>query len=454
MRLPHQKSNRAEPPRPPVLAIIRAGRLLILVLAAGLAWVYPDAKPDAVLGRLNYWQFWLAVAVTGLALFALVLHFLPLRWRRPFGFRAAAIILSLLVVLAMGELLGWFLPVRHQMDNPWYFAAGGGISDSVELPFERPPHLKWEGMSRGDLALLNGDADPYARTITFETDSEGFRNSRDLAQADLVFIGDSFTEAGNVLETESFVALAGQRLGLTTRNLGRAGYTAATELIVLKKFGLPCRPRIVVWQIAESNDLTEMRIYQDWIAHGRPRYFDTQPPSVRREAWQRRSPTFRLFVALRQITPRPWPLAGTFRDETGVEHPIRFLSAPGLQPPVRTHEAWPAFSQTLLEGAELCQSNHIQLLVLLLPMKSRVLGPYTKLAEPATGAFSRAESDSLGAVLKEFCGAHHIPFADATHALQGQAKAGRLVYQPFDTHLSPLGHQVVAELIATRLSSP
>ncbi|MFO1514222.1 MAG: hypothetical protein U1F83_15135 [Verrucomicrobiota bacterium] len=289
---------------------------VLLLLTAGLAWFCPAAKADAVCGRLNYFQFWVAMLLTVATTFSLVLLLLSPAMRRTVGFRMAAVLMALFVAVAVAEVVAYVLPVRHQMDNPWYLAAGGGTSDGVELPFERPPHLKWEGLSRGDLALLNGDPDPYARPVTFETDMDGFRNSRDIGQADLITIGDSFTEAGNVMESESFSTLAGRRMGLSSRNLGRAGYTAATELIVLNKYGLKCRPKVVVWQIAEANDLAEMVIYEKWVSFGRPRYFDAKPDTARREAWQRRSPTFRLFAALRDNTRSPWPWLELFGIRT------------------------------------------------------------------------------------------------------------------------------------------
>ncbi|HEX5222528.1 MAG TPA: hypothetical protein VFZ59_23435, partial [Verrucomicrobiae bacterium] len=258
-------------------------------------WLLSAHKPNAVLGRLSYLQFWLSVILLISAASFFVVRQLPGRLRRAVAFRFAAVAMGLVIALSLCEAIAFLWPVKHQMDNPWYLVAGGGTSDSVDLPFERPPHLQWEGMSRGDLALLNGDADPYARRITFETDREGFRNSRDIERADLITIGDSFTEAGNVLEAESFSVLAGQQLGLSSRNLGRAAYTAATELTVLKKYGLKCQPKVVVWQVSEANDLVEMQTYTNWVAAGRPRYFDVKPKSARFDAWKTRSPTVRIF---------------------------------------------------------------------------------------------------------------------------------------------------------------
>ncbi|PWU18893.1 MAG: hypothetical protein C5B50_07705 [Verrucomicrobia bacterium] len=431
--------------------------LCLFAAASALAWLTPGSKANTVFGRLNYSQFWLAIFLT-LATISSVAVALGGKAR---ALKISAVWLGLLAAILITELLAWSWPARHQMDNPWYIDAGGGTTDSIELPFERPPHLKWRGLSRGDLAFMNHDDDPYARTITFETDFEGFHNAKDIRQADLVMIGDSYTEAGNIPEDENFTSLASRKLGLSARNLGRAGYTTPTELIVLKKYGLPCRPKFIVWQIAESNDLAECIAYENWIAKGRGPYFQTifrnssaGIPSAS-ERWQRRSPTYNLFTALRHHDLNPWPFTGTFTDRQQNEIPIRFALEFGLQQPARGHRGWPTFSTALAEGAEICRTNNIHLLVVLIPMKYRALGPYTHfppgVRERAEAFPGASQEDSLGPLLQLFCDAHKIPFADATPILREKAKAGDLVYLPFDTHLSPAGHQAVAELITDKL---
>ena len=101
------------------------------------------------------------------------------------------------------------------MDNHFYILAGGGARADHDLPFVRPAHLHWTGTSRGDLARMANEADPDARVVTFQTDALGFRNSVEAERADLVFIGDSFTEAGYLPESETFVSLVGHKVGLT-----------------------------------------------------------------------------------------------------------------------------------------------------------------------------------------------------------------------------------------------
>ncbi|HTQ49964.1 MAG TPA: hypothetical protein VMJ12_04580 [Candidatus Acidoferrales bacterium] len=429
----------------------------VISLAAVAAWVLPVRQPNAVFGRLDYLQFWSAVILTAAAVSVWVVALAPAPRRRFLGFQICAIWLGLTVAVGAAELLAFVLPIRSVMDNSFFLSKKSGQQRTPELPFERPAHLKWEGSSRGDLARMLDDDDPDARPITFQTDQDGFRNSQDITQADLVMIGDSFTEAGNVPDQEIFSTLVQNRLGLKMRNLGRAGYTAATELIVLKKFGLPCRPKIVVWQVAESNDLWESRVYANWVADGRPDYFlfTNDKGMGSSGGWRERSPTFRLFSLLRHREPSAYPFQGLFRDDRGREHLVRFLTAMGLLESARETPYWESFSSAIAEAAALCRSNHIRFLVVLMPDKYRVMGPHTELPEPVVrriAAMPGVPADSsVQAMLGPFCASNDIPYLDCTPELCARAMAGELVYQPMDTHLSSRGHQIVADLIARRL---
>jgi hypothetical protein len=44
-----------------------------------------------------------------------------------------------------------------------------------------------------------------------------------------------------------------------------------------------------------------------------------------------------------------------------------------------------------------------------------------------------------------------LEFVDLTPLLEAEARAGELAYEPYDTHFSPRGHEVVAREIAQRL---
>ena len=444
---------------------VRYGVILAAAVAVAAVWLSPPCTPGGVLGRLGYGRFVLAVSVTCIATVAAILACISPARRRTWAFRVAAVVVSVLGILGAAELAAWFLPPIHIMDNPFYINASPDRDDAnPDLPFRRPAHLEWRGLSRGDLAILNQEPDPYARVITFRTDHEGFRNNRDLRQAGIVLLGDSFTEAGNIPEEETFAWVAAAMLGETGRNLGVSGYAPPIERIVLERFGLDMNPRIVVWQIAENNDLKECVRYRNWLAHGRPRVASAEDPGrlSRRDSWRRRSPSYRTFVLLRRAPAWLRGPSGMTGTADGHRHPIRFLFTPDPALDAESHPGFVDLVSALEAGQELLAARGIRLLVCLVPMKFRAMAPVTDF-EHTSRSFLEArglqppdwdvpKAAILAEPLSRFCAGKGIEFLDLTPALREAAQAGTLVYQPFDTHLTAAGHRIVAEAIAGRLS--
>jgi len=340
--------------------------------------------------------------------------------------------------------------MRDPMDNPWHLVTGHAAKASDELLIERPPYIHWTGLSRGDLAIVQEDADPYEREVTFQTDYEGFRNSTDIKQADIIFIGDSFTEAGNVPDDEIFVQRTGKTLGVTVRNLGRSSYSPPAELIVLKKYGLKCHPKTVVWQIAESNDLEESQAFKYWQETGRPRsQMGEQTWSARADAWKKRSPSYRVFTLLQRRAP--WPLSGTFRAADGQIHPIRFYDKPEPKHTPLRSPGWPVMVDAITEGAALLKQENSRLIVVLIPMKIRAMGHAVTWSEEAQTKlgwnWELPPFNTLAAQVGGLCDQLGVTFIDTTPRLRELTTAGELVYLPYDTHLSPAGHAAVSELI-------
>jgi hypothetical protein len=422
--------------------------LVLLGTGAGClaAWLLPGAKPGAVLGYLSWGEFVLAVLSTALVVSVLLVVATPPPRQRLVGFRTAAVWLGVLGPLIVWEAVAFLLP-PGRMENP-YYSLGGKNKAVDNLFYDRPPHLHWEGLSRGDLAVLNDEADPYATRVTFDTDHEGFRNSQDQTQADLIFLGDSFTEAGYLAEEDTFVQLTARALGRSARNLGRLGYSPPNELVVLREYGLKCQPRAVIWQIAEANDLADAVVYRDWVADGCPPFYTIigGREGGRINHWKTLSPTWQLFRMLRRR--QPWPLRGTFQDRTGQKQEVRFLELPGAKHSPVGHPGWPIVEQAIEKGAQLLDEKKVPLIVLLVPMKVRVLGPRVEFApevrEKVGPDWDLAPSQTMAAHLKGLCQQRGIRFVDATPALRAAAAAGDLVYLPLDTHLSREGHQVVS----------
>lgn len=413
------------------------------------AWFLPASKQGGVFGRLNYPEFMLAPLLTGALVSLAVLLFCAPSSRHGVGLRLGLLWLGTLVALLGSEALALWLPVRQALNNPWYMTGEAAMEASQKLPFVRPPHVEWTGVSRGDIAMMMGAHDPYAQKVTFHTDHEGFRNAADLKQADLIFIGDSATEAGNIPEQETFVQLAGNALDCSVRNMGRTGYTTLEELIVLEDYGLPCKPKTVVWQISESTDLAEAVHTLEWISKGRQPMVNESKQLEPIDVWRHRSLSYRLFNYLRS-TP-PWSVSGTFVDTKGIRHPVAFLTVPGPQHSPRNNAGWQPFADALVAGKAILDEQNIDLIVLLLPIKLRAIGYATELSPSTLVEIGRdwdlAEQDTLSMQLAALCEELNVPYIDATPALREAASAGQLVFLPLDVHMSPQGHRVVANLL-------
>jgi len=97
---------------------------------------------------------------------------------------------------------------------------------------------------------------------TYTSDEHGFRNPAGLwsaASADIVALGDSFTEGFSVRDEDAFVARVRQEYPKTA-NLGLGGGGPLTMLACLREYGSRLRPKVVLWCFFEGNDLTDLRL--------------------------------------------------------------------------------------------------------------------------------------------------------------------------------------------------
>jgi hypothetical protein len=432
----------------PTSQISRAVPLLLLSgVALAAAWYLPIEKEGTALGRFSYGQL---VTLIGIGILVITLSayvVTPVTDRRRRAFQLVAVCLGLLGSIGLVESTSYLWPISDATSNPWYVDA----SPSEEgLPFRRPAGIRWNGYVPGDMTY---GVDSTALRISFNTDENGFRNPRTPEQADVVFIGDSFTEGCSVNEEQCFARLVANELKLTSANLGRSAYSPGPELAVLRHYGIPLNPKTVVWQICEGNDLEDSVTWHYWSLGGSPPFFEEGERNrvTRHEAWKRRSPTWRFYSALRE-----WPYEAVFADTSGSEIPIRFYRP--LLPPYHSplnHPGWKVTEESLTTGNALLLERQIRLLVVLVPLKLRVLSPFVEMSsEDQTELFESwtvPPDATWSRFLAQFCARNRIEFLDLSEPLRDAASKGVLVYLPNDTHLSPEGHLTVAQEISNTI---
>jgi hypothetical protein len=416
----------------------------LLWAATVYCWILPWFWPRGVYGWGHYRLVDIIVGFP-LAVAAMEATFLlscPVAVRRPLAFRLIPATFLLLFVAAAADA-GYTIIFREtylQRHTDFWF---DGISRRDNLPddelgFVRKSGLSWEGPPT--LGAL---------PVHYQTDENGFRNPPGQTHADVVFIGDSFTEGTSVPEAETLARQVERETGLSVVNLGRGLYGPQQEWIVLNRFGFSYKPRAVIWQVFEGNDLSDARRFAKWTADPQ----SGEPFALR---YSKRSPLVRLLGMTLPSEFRSQPLS--LPDGSVGEVALDYRYAPHI--PESEAAAFQEVCRTIWAGHTECKEKGIALLVVFVPIKVRVLAPFIHFESEAArdrylpGGAAQSSAD-FGASLGDYCRSIGCPYLDTFAALRASAeKDCRPVYQlGHDTHFGIAGNQVVSEQVVDWLVS-
>lgn len=312
-------------------------------------------------------------------------------------------------------------------------------------------------------------------TYEWRTDRRGFKNPPEVAaldQVDVVALGDSFTEGMGVGVKEAWPTLL-TMAGRPTYNLGVQGYAPTQLAGVFRRYGIPLKPRIVIIGYCEGTFARE-EAFQDVEAARRGRRFTGAiQQSVDLEIrHQRRFVTTALFEAgyfafasgvtafknlFRPHGPPPpltMPLDPTFqRYATEIAY---VAGSPARSLPIRERrKVWRDTLQAFLDIRDQSRALGARTILLYLPGRGEMY------YERATGR--PLPSDSFGRIeaqaLEQFAAANDIPFVDPSarirrhlSALKAGVPQSDYPYLKLDGHMSPRGHELVAEEIVSSLN--
>lgn len=416
------------------------------VLLAGAflyVWILPLIRPrgEYLWGHYRLKDVYLGIPIGLITICFIVILAVPSRYRRFFALRLVTVVISLLVVLALCDAGYTFGVMGVLSSNYWLDRAHISRRYSAadpELGFVRKPLVSWRGYVP--------DVD---RLVEYRTDDKGFRNAPGQQQADIVFIGDSFTESATVAEQDTFVQRVEQATALSVVNLGRGGYGPQQELIVLKRYGLAYKPRVVVWQLFEGNDLADAEAFAEWKKNAKlsqmslkERYFNN---SLLKESLTN--------TRLQQVVPM-----ATLRypDDTVRRVAIRYPYEP--HEPSSRHLGITETVSAIEEGQQVCESNGIQLLVVFIPTMVHTLGSnivFDRAADQAQYLPQQTPNiKDFSQTIQESCERAGCAFIDTVDALrQAEANGSRNLYIPNDEHLDVGAHEVVSRVVADWLRS-
>jgi hypothetical protein len=319
-----------------------------------------------------------------------------------------------------------------------------------ELLHLRKPYTHEVGETKGDLGLAWCLGATYEYDVVY--DRYGFRNRTDLRSADIALVGDSYIEASLIPDSQLVSSILARLQQGTVANLGQGWHGPQQELAVLERYALPLRPHTVVWFFFEGNDLSDLRGYDASVASARAGLSGDVPARER---------SFLVNATLavnRVLFPHCPPdyvasnRSGVVKDTLGRRVQMYFgyeaapLSDEDLQSLTRMQSIFAAAYQR-------CRSAGSRMMVAFIPIKFRVyedIAEFDVDAEPNSWTLS-----DLPQRLRNVTQAisDKIEYVDLTPAFREEARRGAVLYFPDDTHWSPAGHALAAQVISAALNT-
>lgn len=311
--------------------------------------------------------------------------------------------------------------------------------------------------------------------VQYRRDEHGFRNPSPWPPtANLVVIGDSFTAAESV-QTPYWMGL-----DPSTLSLGLSGSGSLEQLLVLRAYGLPRAPRVVVMAYFEGNDLSDTWLF----AQARDQGVSVYDLTRSHRPWEYLV-TYQLVTSLvpRRAAPSE-PCEYPIMDAR--QHPLAFLG-PELalstmdKDTLRQSALFDLTRAAILDAAQETEAAGAAFVLAFIPHKAHVyweslieagqiatVGNQTMVAEPGDDglSFNHALTDpnQIGdyllrnmetqrQLMAELADEEGFLFLDFTPALQAASTGSTPLYFYGDTHWNQAGHDVARQALQTFLQA-
>jgi len=288
------------------------------------------------------------------------------------------------------------------------------------------------------------------------TDERGFANYADQTlyeRADIVAIGDSFTEGVGVAQEYSYPSELSRITGLRVLNLGHGAYDCYQFPLVLKRFGLQSRPKIVLMTLWDWNDI-QLR-YPAWREYCRINGYIPLKDYSRMLLGEKKKPALYIGVYLKALKDEARILFARYMalwnygDYRGIYVRGKWFRFPVSDAIAYRGEALEKSLAYLKECVDeikgLSGSNGFRFIVIYIPSKQLVYNNFLKLP-PA----QQVKTQMHDAVIRSLKG-WGVEVLDATPIFNAAVGEGRMVYYPVDDHLNRDGYRLLAESVAAYL---
>jgi hypothetical protein len=355
------------------------------------------------------------------------------------------------VLISVGLILAWcliefpalinVLDYRVLISPPGVWWAKDSIPDR-ELFYIRRPYSQFRGTFQGGLVELRYQVPPSDMTLfrwDLKYDQNGFRNEVNLESADIAVIGDSLVEAMTVPTAQIMTSRLADLQGKVVANLGQSNYGPREELIVLRRYALPLRPRTVLWMFYEGNDLQDVVRYDRGQRNASKFWTAFRARSFARNA-------FREFQGLLARKPPGVARAGFIQRAAGEKLNLYFFYP--AQPLTKEDlSALDETRRTLAAAYQLCAAQGSRLIVAFVPEAFRVFHDFCQF--PPESQCRTWVLNDMPQRLETAVGSisSQIGYLDLTPSLVEGVKKGAIPYYRDDTHWNEEGNEIAAEAI-------
>ncbi|MDE0816574.1 MAG: hypothetical protein OSA92_02875, partial [Pirellulaceae bacterium] len=324
-----------------------------------------------------------------------------------------------------------------------------------EAYYRRPGSTSWTGkVVTAQMQRIGYDAKwfPNEQEITLQYDQDGFRNPADLEDWEIVVIGDSFTELGNLEYDDLVSTQLGSLMDRSVKNLGISYTGILNQTACLEHFGIAKSTKHVVWVFFEGNDLQDMVLESQRLSRietGAKGHVDLianrKTQSSLTGAIQNA-----LFAPSRLEIYGPAVNATLSRGSESVRFKLDYT-------PVGSEMLGPVgdqFRVAIEKLADLCRQRELKLWCVYMPTKRRVFHSLRYEVDTDATLHLRQpwQPSDLPQWLELQCRQKQIEFVDATPSLIELNKSAEFSHNlVFDTHLSVAGARVVAESLAAKM---
>jgi lysophospholipase L1-like esterase len=370
---------------------------------------------------------------------------------------------SILVILSVSSSLGVAETLLHLFPSESY--SRGFLP---EHPYKFDPYVGWIHKSNFAGTYVKDEF-----KVQFVTNSEGFRSDSEFISGDsdnkvIAVLGDSFVEALQVSEEATFPKVLEARLrerGIAqVQNYGVSNTGIVHYLQMYRYYASKHRPTFVIICIQPQNDFRNSSPTLEPAGELHPRYLlDNRGEVAEVLPFMQAdvdSPGRTLARGVKYFLEQYsalYRLADFLEKRAELQEINSFpLDAYIYEEPWNKdfQEAWKYSSWALRQLIDAVRNDSAIPIVVLVPgswtTSDKAWNSLEELYE-GSGGKGRLDRDKTSRQIRELCGTMGVDFLDLTAEFREAYASGKMPHWEKDGHLTPLGHQIVADEILKEL---